>query len=103
MPRIVINKSHTIESKISDQFNCSLSKLSAASISASGLSEIGRVGPTANGEQDLQLPILLLEQKQLLNTAIDIGTDVIPGVCGVVLLNVRPGVGQITVARSQCG
>lgn len=43
------------------------------------------------------MAVLLLQQEQLLNASIDIGAGVIPRVAGVMLLHIRPAVGQIPI------
>jgi hypothetical protein len=50
--------------------------------------ELGRVGPAADGEERLHLPVLLLEEVQLFDAAISVFPLVVPRVCGVVLLKV---------------
>lgn len=75
-----------------------MGKIGPASIGASRLGEIRGVGPAPDGEQDFQLPVLLLEQEELLDTAVHIGANVVPRIGGVMLLDVGPGVGQVTAS-----
>ena len=43
---------------------------------------------------------MLLEKKELLGASVYIGANVIPGVCGVMLLNVGPSVRQVPSVQS---
>ena len=85
----------TIKSKVQDQPRGSFSKPSASGLRACRLGKIGRVGPSTDRQQNLQLPILLFEQEQLLDASVDISADIVPGVRWVMLLDVGPGVCQI--------
>lgn len=58
-----------------------------ASVAATG-SAFWRVSPSANGEQRLHLPVLLLEQIELLDAAVRVLPLVVPRVPGVVFLEV---------------
>ncbi len=52
-------------------------------------SKLGRVCPSSDREQRLHVPVLLLEEVQLLDAAVGIVSLIVPRVCGVVLLKVR--------------
>jgi hypothetical protein len=41
------------------------------------------------------MPVFLFEQEELLHAAVDIGPRIVPGICGVVLIRIRPGVCQV--------
>ena len=43
------------------------------------------------------MTIPLLDEEELLDTAVNVGTDVVPGIPGVVLVCVRPWIGQESV------
>lgn len=47
--------------------------------------KVGRVGPSSDGEEGLELAVALLQEEELLNATIDVGARVVPGVGGVVL------------------
>jgi hypothetical protein len=57
-------------------------------------SKIGGVGPAANGKEDLKMAMLLLEKVKLLETAVDVSPNIVPGVLLIVLVCIRPRVGQ---------
>lgn len=61
--------------------------------------EVGGVGPATDGEEDLELAVSLLEEEELLDAAVDIGPRVVPGVGRIVLVRVRPGIGQVAVKK----
>ena len=69
-----------------------------AGVRASRSSEVGAVGPAADGEEDFELPVALLEQEELLRAAVDVGAGVVPAVGRVVLVGVGPGVGEVDLA-----
>lgn len=85
----------TIKTKVQHQPRGSFSEPSASGFRACRLGKIGRVGPSTDRQQNFQLSILLFEQEQLLDASVDISADVIPGVRGIVLLDVGPGVRQV--------
>ena len=45
------------------------------------------------------MSVALLEEEELLHTSIDVGADVVPGVGGVVLVGIRPGVTKVARKR----
>lgn len=92
---------HTIESQIQHQTSRRFGKSRPASLGTSRLREIRRVSPATDRKQNLQLAVLLLEQEKLLGTSVHIGTDVIPRIIRIMLLNVRPRVGQVAVVQCQ--
>lgn len=92
---------HTIESQIKNQTRRRFGKCSPTLLRARRLREIGRVSPATDRKQDLQLAVLLLEQEKLLDTSVRIVTDVIPRICRVMLLNIRPRVGQVPAVLGQ--
>lgn len=51
-----------------------------------------RVRPSADGEQELEVAVGLLEEVYGLEVAVEVGPHVVPGVAGVVDVRVRPGV-----------
>lgn len=59
-----------------------------------GCSKIGGVGPTADAEKDFKMTMLLLQKVKLLETAVDVSPNIVPGVFLIVLVCVRPRVGQ---------
>ena len=56
--------------------------------------ERGRIGPTSDGEENLEMSVLLLEFIDCFEVAIEIVAGFIPGIAGVVYVFVRPSVGQ---------
>lgn len=57
---------------------------------------MGRICPSTNGKQDLQVSILLFEQEKLLNTTVDIVSSLTPRISWKMLVGIRPGIGQKT-------
>ena len=49
------------------------------------MGKVGRVGPSADGEEGLEVAVLLFEEIELLDAAVDVGADVVPAVGWVVL------------------
>ena len=43
------------------------------------------------------MSIFHLEQEELLHTTVHIDSSIIPGICGVVFVRIRPGVSQVAV------
>ena len=62
----------TIKPQILDQFNCRTRKSLTASDSRGRLRKVGRICPSTDGQQNLELPVLLLEEIQLLDAAINV-------------------------------
>lgn len=85
---------HTIKSQIKDQTGRRFGKSIPTIIRTRWLSKIGGVSPSANGKQDFELAVLLLQKIQLLHASVNIVTGIIPGVTRIVLFNVGPAVGQ---------
>ena len=53
-----------------------------------------RVGPATDREEYFETAVALLEEVELFEGAVDVVTRVIPGVGGVVLVSVGPGVSE---------
>lgn len=68
----------TIESKVRHKLSRRLSELGSALLGAGRLGEIGGIGPSSNGKQNLQLSVLLLKKEKLLHTAVDVGSHIVP-------------------------
>jgi hypothetical protein len=88
----------TIKTKVLQNLNGAACKLGTTPSRRSRLRKVGRVRPATDGKEDLQLAVLLLLKIQLLRASIDVGANIVPRVGGVVLVGVRPGVGQIDFA-----
>lgn len=87
----------TVEAKILDESNARGSELLAAFFGACWLVKVlvcVGVRPAADGEQDLEVAVRLLEEEKLLQVAIDIVARVLPGVTLPVLLDIGPLVGK---------
>src|SRR5262249_44906017 len=65
-------------------------------------SEVGAIGPAADGEENLEVAVTLLQQVELLEAAIQVGANVVPRVALPVDVGVGPGVREMAVA-CQCG
>ena len=87
-----------IKTQILDKINSRSSKCRTARLRAQRTSEIGRISPSTNRQQNLQIPITLLQQEQLLDAAVDIVPLVIPRVGGIVLVGIGPGIREIDLA-----
>lgn len=59
------------------------------------LREVGRIRPSADGQQDLEFPVPLLEQEQLLDAAVHIVSRIVPRIRRIMLLLVRKAIGEI--------
>ncbi len=90
----------TIQSKIKNKSSSRVGKSCPTVRSASRASKVGRVRPAADGDQDFQLAMFLLQQEQLLDATVDIVASLIPRVISVVLLDIRPAVGQVPANAS---
>jgi hypothetical protein len=88
----------TIETIIKDQPRSRLGKSVTSSIRACSLGEIGRQGPTSDGEKDLELAVLLLEEEQLFDAAIYVVSGFIPGITRIVFVDIREWISQKPVA-----
>lgn len=55
----------------------------------------GGVRPSPDAEQNLKLTVLLLEVINGLEVAVEVVTDVIPGIAGVMDVLVRPQIGEV--------
>lgn len=67
-------------------------KVLAAGGGGGGLGKVGGVGPAADGEEGLELAVFLLEEEELLDATVDVGANIVPGVCWVVFLEVSVSV-----------
>lgn len=88
----------TIEGKVFEQCDSTLSKLLPAVWGGSWHWEVGTVRPTANRQEDFQVAVTLLVDVQLLQTAVEVVASVVPGVSRPVLVGVCPAVGQVDLA-----
>lgn len=88
-----------IEDMVLQQLHRSLRKVLPSSVGTSRRSKVGRVGPPANGQENLEVTVLLLQEIQLFDTAIDIVASIRPGVTGVMFLNISPRVCHIDFPR----
>lgn len=84
----------TIEAIIKDHLRSRLGKSVASSISASSLGEIGRQGPSSDGEKGLELAVLLLEEEQLFDAAVDVVSGFIPGISRIVFVEISECISQ---------
>lgn len=57
-----------------------------------------RVGPSTNGQEDLEIAVALLLQEQLLDAPVDVVSHIVPRVIGIVLVGIRPRIGQENLA-----
>lgn len=85
-----------VEAEVLEQLHGRLGEALAAGGRRGGRGEVGAVGPAADGEQDLEVAVALLEEVELLDAAVDVGADVVPGVARVVLLDVGPAVRHVS-------
>lgn len=81
-----------VETEVFEQLDSARGEALAACFGRCGLREVGGVGPAADGEEDFEAAVALLEQVELLYAAVDVGAHVVPGVGRVVLFDVGPGV-----------
>lgn len=88
-----------IKPEVLHQIDSRRRKLLSTRISAQRASKVARVSPASNREEDLEIPVLLLQQEELLDASIHVVADIVPRVAGEVLLDVRPGIGQVHLAR----
>lgn len=84
-----------VKSQVLQQLHRSLRKILPSSIGTSRRRKVGRIGPPANRQEDLEVTVLLFQKIQLLDTTVDIVAGIRPGVTGVMFLNVGPRVGHI--------
>lgn len=56
--------------------------------------ERGRVSPASDGEEHLEVPVLLLESVDGFEVAIKVVSGFVPGIAGVVYIFVRPNIRQ---------
>jgi hypothetical protein len=89
----------TIETIIKDQPRSRLGKSVTSSIRACSLGEIGRQGPTSDGEKDLELAVLLFEEEQLFDAAIYVVSGFIPGITRIVFVDIREWISQKHFSR----
>ncbi len=82
-----------------EQFHSALRESPAAVVRGGRDGEIGAVGPAADAEEDLEVPVPLLVQVELFGAAVEVGARVVPGVRRPVLVRVGPGVGEVDFAR----
>jgi hypothetical protein len=59
------------------------------------LLEVGGVGPAADGEEDFEVPVAAFEEGELLETAVEVCSWVVPAVVFPVDVCVCPGVGEV--------
>jgi hypothetical protein len=85
----------TIKAEILEECNCTACELGTTCSSRGRLGKVGRVGPASNRKQYLQLAVTLLLEEQLLCAAIDVGANIVPRISGIVLVSIRPSIGQI--------
>ena len=85
-----------IETQVLHKLNSAAGEHCAARGRRSGWSKVWRISPSTNTEQGLHLSVGLLEKVKLFDAAIHIGTDIIPGVGGVVLVGVCIGIAQVS-------
>lgn len=61
--------------------------------------EVARVGPAADGQEDLEVAVAALEEVELLHAAVEVCPDVVPAVALPVDVGVGPAVGEVDLAR----
>jgi len=88
----------TIKTHILNKIHSRRSEFLPSSIRRSSLREIRTIRPPTNRQYDLQFPILLLEQEELLHAAVDIVPDIVPGVGWIAFIGVGPGVCEVDFA-----
>lgn len=88
-----------IKPQIRKQAHCRGSKLLPSRISAERSGKVARVSPSPDRQKDLEVAVLLLQQEELLDTSIDIVSDIVPRITGEVLLDIGPGIRQVHLAR----
>lgn len=88
----------TVETTVSQKLDSTAGK-SFAALGSCYRTEIGRVRPSTNGEKYFEVPILFLEKVNLLDTAVSIIALLIPGICGIVFLQVRVAIGEMTIQK----
>lgn len=71
--------------------------MGAASSSGGWFGEVGGKSPTPNGEEDLEGTVLLFEEVELLEAAVEVVTYVVPGVAIEVDIFVCPQVCEVAV------
>lgn len=80
------------------EFDSAGCKLGTAFGGGSWGGKVGAVGPAADGEKDLEVAVAALEEVELLETAVEVGSGVVPAVSLPVDVSVGPGIGQIDLA-----
>jgi len=91
----------TIKAPVLDELDGRRCEALASSLGGGDGGELGRVGPPTDGEENLQVAVLLFEEVQLLDAAVNVVPNVIPRVRGVVLLDIRPGIRPSAVSGCQ--
>lgn len=82
-----------VEAEVGEELDCGAGEGLASGRGGGGLGEVGGVGPAADGEEGFKVAVLLFEEEELLDAAVDVGADVVPAVGGVVFFEVGVGVG----------
>lgn len=91
---ILVVNVKAVETVVFQQSNSRLYKVVACVGVGDDRVERGRVGPTADREEHLEMSVLLLEFIDGFEIAIKVVPDIIPGVTGVVDIFVRPNIRQ---------
>ena len=86
---------HAIKAQVFHQINNRRGKLLPSLLSAGRSHKVRGVGPATDGQKRLQVAILLLQQVELLQTAIHVVSAFIPRVIRVVFLKVGIGIAEI--------
>ena len=88
----------TIQAEVFQQLDTASGKGATARLCGCWGGEIAGVSPAANGKEQLQISISLLQQVELLDAAVDVVAGVIPRISLVVLFYVAPTVCQVDFA-----
>lgn len=91
--RVLVIDIKAVQTVVLQQSDSRLHKIKACLGVDNDRVERGRVSPTSDREEDLEMSILLLEFIDGFEVAIKVVPDIIPGVAGVVYIFVRPNVG----------
>ena len=85
----------TVESQISDKANTCAREPVATCLSGCWGWKVVGVRPSSDRHEELQVTVLALEKVDLLEAAIHVVADIVPGVRLIMLVCVGPGIGQI--------
>lgn len=88
----------SIEPEVFHKVHGCLSKLFASGVGGGCPGEVGRIGPSTNRKEHLEVAVLLLHKVEPLNAAIDIVSCVAPGIVRVMLFQIRVRVAEIHLA-----